>query len=80
LIRDAGVAVFELVKNAYDADASELAVVLEEVQDATHGRIIVSDNGSGMSPQTVTHVWLEPGTDNRKEQRSSGRRSPKFTG
>lgn len=31
LIRDAGIAVFELVKNAYDADATRCDVTLEEV-------------------------------------------------
>jgi len=46
LIRDAGLAVFELVKNAYDADATICAVSLKEVHQATGGQIVVLDNGS----------------------------------
>jgi signal transduction histidine kinase len=78
LIRDVGVAVFELVKNAYDADASHCHVILECVDDPDIGRIVVSDDGTGMSFETVAEVWLEPGTDNRGTQRAAGRRSPRF--
>jgi anti-sigma regulatory factor (Ser/Thr protein kinase) len=76
LIRDAGVAVFELVKNGYDADASRVVVRLENVTDVRHGRIVVEDDGTGMDWATVTQVWLEPGTDNRQRQRDQGERSP----
>lgn len=79
LIRDSGIAVFELVKNAYDADASSCRVTLEHVH-TTGGipRIIVEDNGTGMSRETVERVWLEPGTDNRWIQRENGTRSKKY--
>ena len=71
LIRDAGVAVFELVKNAYDADAENCDVLLKNVAtDTPEARIIVSDNGVGMDKATVENVWLEPGTRNRKGSRS----------
>src|SRR6266404_600002 len=69
LIRDAGIAVFELVKNAYDADASYAKVTLENVSDASRGTITVLDDGTGMDLDTITGVWLEPGTDYRREQR-----------
>ncbi len=78
LIRDAGLAVFELVKNAYDADASECIVTLHNINDATSAKITVEDNGSGMSLSTVLNSWLEPGTEFRFDQREAGRRSPKF--
>ena len=35
LIRDANLAVFELVKNSYDADATECIVVLEHADNAS---------------------------------------------
>lgn len=48
LIRDAGIAVFELVKNAYDADATRVDVTLSHVADRTKGQIIIEDEGCGM--------------------------------
>jgi len=78
LIRDSGIAVFELVKNAYDADASEATVIMRNVIDPRRGEIIVEDDGSGMDWKTVTDVWLEPGTDYRSRQREAGERTPKF--
>ncbi len=78
LIRDAGLAVFELVKNAYDADASRCEVILADIDDQKSARIIVEDDGSGMDYDTVVGTWLEPGTDYRATQRSAARRSPKY--
>lgn len=75
LIRDAGVAVFELVKNAYDADASECVVTMLNIHDARKGEIVVQDDGTGMDLDAVTRVWLEPGTEHRAEQRATGRRT-----
>lgn len=80
LIRDHGIAVFELVKNAYDADASQCKVTLENVSscDDDLARIIVEDDGIGMNLDTVLNDWLEPGTSNRKDQRLAGKRTRRF--
>ncbi len=78
LIRDPGIAVFELVKNAYDADSPDATVTMSEVWSTERGRIIVEDSGTGMDWETVTGVWLEPGTDYRAQQRESGERTQKF--
>ena len=75
LIRDAGLAVFELVKNAYDADAPECTVTMFNITEPEKARIIVRDNGTGMDIETITGVWLEPGTEFRADQRAEGRRS-----
>ncbi|MDE0126606.1 MAG: ATP-binding protein [Bryobacterales bacterium] len=77
LIRDAGIAVFELVKNAYDADANAVDVHLFDIDDQHQGRIVVSDDGVGMNWHIVTEVWLEPGTDYRESQKKSGTKTPK---
>ena len=76
LIRNPNIAIFELVKNAYDADASYCRVDMSNVHDQRLGLIIVRDDGAGMDWKTVTGVWLEPGTDFRKQQKN--RRSAKF--
>lgn len=77
LIRDAGIAVFELVKNAYDADATKCDVVLNRVNSEAHeASVTIEDDGSGMDMNTIVNVWLEPGTDNRKRQREERTRTP----
>ena len=42
LIRDANLAVFELVKNAYDADATKCSVTLNQPDDPSEARIVAS--------------------------------------
>ena len=76
LIGSARLAVFELVKNAYDADATEVVVRL----DLTSGRnptITVSDDGEGMTLDVLQSVWLVPGNEYRQKQRQSHQRTPK---
>lgn len=75
LIASPRLAVFELVKNAYDADASKVTVGIH--LNPTHSPFItVTDNGVGMTPEILEHVWLVPGSDHRQKQRSDKRRTP----
>jgi len=62
LITDEIAAMSELVKNAYDADATEVKVSLHQVSEQDKGYIIIKDNGHGMSTDTVLSSWLELGT------------------
>lgn len=78
LIRDPGIAVFELVKNAYDADSPGATVTMSRIQNKDKGVIIVEDSGTGMDWGTVTDVWLEPGTDYRARQRKFLQRTPEY--
>ena len=78
LIRDPHIALFELVKNAYDADASMAEVQLRNTCDKDKGTIAVLDDGSGMKVETVVDVWLQPGTDYRQQQRDNHERTPLF--
>jgi signal transduction histidine kinase len=75
LISDEPVAVVELVKNAYDADATRVEVRFEG-SDPTHpSRLVVEDDGIGMDIETVLDGWLEPGTiAKRREIHSPGGR------
>ena len=74
LIGSARLAVFELVKNAYDADASKVNVTLDLEQEPA---ITVDDDGEGMTLNTLRSVWLMPGDDHRQKQRESDRRTPR---
>ena len=48
LIGSPRLAVFELVKNAYDADAKTVTVRLEDI-DSDDASIVVEDDGDGMT-------------------------------
>ena len=63
LVKNENVALLELVKNAYDADASEVDVIMKEADNPTKGQIIIEDNGCGMDIDIIKNVWLEAGTD-----------------
>ena len=76
LIGSPRLAVFELVKNAYDADADTVRVILENI-DAPEASIIVEDDGEGMTLDTIRNIWLVPGHDHRARQRAEMRRTRK---
>jgi anti-sigma regulatory factor (Ser/Thr protein kinase) len=63
LIKNESIALVELVKNSYDADANIVNIYMENVDDPDNGVIIIEDDGYGMSPEIVEKVWLEPGSD-----------------
>lgn len=74
LIGSSRLAVFELVKNAYDADAENVSVTLSKLNTSS-ASIVVEDNGSGMSLETIREIWLVPAHDHREKQKQSLRRT-----
>lgn len=76
LIGSPRLAVFELVKNAYDADADSVTVTLENI-DRSDRSIIVQDDGVGMSLETIRDIWLVPAHDHRETQRKQLLRTAK---
>ena len=74
LIGDDGLAVFELVKNGYDADATEVDVNLN-VRSGLSQSIIVLDSGTGMTLEDITGKWLELATDSKRTASCSHKRS-----
>lgn len=65
LIGDDRLAIFELVKNAYDADATRVDVILDV--ETENPKIVVKDfNGSGMSRDAIVSKWMEIGTDSKR--------------
>lgn len=78
LIRDPALAVFELVKNAYDADATRCAVTLSHPEAPRKASIEVVDNGAGMTLEVIRNVWLVIATDFRAEQRARAERTKRF--
>lgn len=66
LISDEPVAVVELVKNSYDADATKVEVRFEGDTPEHPTRIVVEDDGCGMKLRTVLGAWLEPATNSKR--------------
>ncbi len=70
LIGDDRLAVFELVKNGYDADANVVKVVVDLGETESDGKIAVEDDGDGMSLSDITDKWLELATDAKRRDRN----------
>ena len=58
LITDEFVAVFELVKNSFDANATKVEVIFENNNEPKNARIIIKDNGKGMNYDDLKNKWL----------------------
>lgn len=59
-------ALSELIKNAYDADASQIDLNFSENRKAG-GMLVISDNGSGMSMDVIRNSWMRISTDTKAE-------------
>lgn len=77
LISDEVMAVVELVKNAYDADASHVQVTLNQITDPLAGQISIRDDGCGMDLFTLLHVWMEPATTHKRKHHRNKQRTPR---
>lgn len=71
LIRNEVVALVELIKNAYDADATSVTLTFEEPLAPGQGAVVVNDNGYGMDLNTVRFAWMEPATISKRRRRTS---------
>jgi len=58
LITDELAAIFELVKNSFDAFATKVDIVFEKEKDLKNGKIIIKDNGKGMNEDDLKNKWL----------------------
>lgn len=68
LIKDATVGIIELVKNSYDADATEVELIFDSV-NTENGRIIIKDNGIGMDTETFLTKWMNPASGHKEIQK-----------
>ena len=69
LIQDPYAAVVELVKNAYDADATKVFVTFNCNVLKKQIEICVEDDGCGMTRDVVVNHWMVPSTDNKRENK-----------
>ena len=77
LIKNERIALVELIKNAYDADAGRVEVRFEGFcDDMTHddtSRIVVRDDGAGMSLDTIRTRWMNPAAPQKYLDKQKGR-------
>lgn len=79
LIKNEMVALTEIIKNSYDADAKRVRIIFKDFDENGHNRIdsriIVLDDGCGMTRETIEKHWLNPATPNKKLAKKKDSRS-----
>lgn len=71
LITDNFVAVFELVKNSFDAHATAVRLVFGK------DKLVIADNGKGMSRDDILSKWLFVGYSAKREQTEDAHYTPR---
>ena len=71
LIQDSYAAVVELVKNAYDADSPDVSIEFKKTSNRDNYMIVISDNGHGMSRDTIINKWMVPSTQDKLDRKHS---------
>lgn len=72
LITDRITALFELVKNCYDANADNVTITFENVNPlSANSRIIIEDDGLGMTRNDIRNKWMVIGTSSKRRGKTS---------
>lgn len=70
LIKNERIALVEIIKNAYDADASWVKVTFAgfgpKFQITNNSKIVIEDDGTGMTEDVLTNHWVSPATPVKK--------------
>ncbi len=78
LIKNEQIALVELIKNSYDADADEVRIRFENFNENmsvnTDSSIVIEDNGSGMTPEDIRESWMNPATPKKYSEKKKGKR------
>jgi len=61
LVSDPNVAILEFIKNAYDADATDVVVEFQLADEPGDSALIIADNGGGMDRDSFEQNWMHPG-------------------
>lgn len=82
LIGDSYAALVELVKNSYDADANKVEIKFDYKQIDNKAALVItiSDDGHGMSFDTVINKWLVPATNDKLKRKKSPSKKRLFQG
>jgi signal transduction histidine kinase len=73
LVGDRTTALTELIKNAYDADATGVTLRFQQATSVEGGVLEVEDDGSGMALDDIARGWMRISTDAKdRQERSPG--------
>ncbi|NVM55287.1 MAG: sensor histidine kinase [Candidatus Helarchaeota archaeon] len=79
LVAKPSIALAELVKNSYDADATSVTITFIDVSKEG-GTIIVEDTGEGMTLKDIKTKWMRIGTDEKEKNPISNKYKRTRTG
>ncbi len=79
LVESVHVALVELVKNAYDADATQVTVKIIS-EDSGGSEVHIIDNGSGMTKSDLDKYWMRIATTHKVAQNTSPKYGRSRTG
>lgn len=73
LIKNERIALIEIVKNAYDADAEWVKISFcgfeGDYKITSESKIIIEDSGHGMTNEVIEEHWLNPATPEKKRRK-----------
>ena len=68
LITDDFIAIYELVKNSYDANANTVEIIFKRIKASERtAKIFIKDDGDGMSYNDLQEKWLFVGYSRKRE-------------
>ncbi|MFI0416196.1 MAG: ATP-binding protein [Candidatus Thiodiazotropha sp.] len=74
LIKNERIALMELIKNSYDADAVWVKISFQNFGNnyevSEKSKIIIQDNGYGMNSEIILDHWLNPATPEKKNRKT----------
>ena len=78
LIKNERIALVELIKNSYDADADWVKIKFEnfnnDMSANNNSSILIEDNGSGMTREDIEQSWMNPATPQKYSRKKKGER------
>jgi len=83
LIKNEQIALAELIKNSYDADADWVKISfvdfgienLNKMIIKPESKIVIEDNGHGMTPEIIEKSWMNPATPNKRVESGTEKRT-----
>ena len=76
LVASDEVAIWELVKNAYDSNARRVTITISPASERDPGFLRISDDGQGMSRKDFERLFMVAASSERPEEARSAQRTP----